>query len=113
MTNPVFDSRSATSFATGPEDGSDRFGANLMPFGLVCGAPKGGPDTAHQLVITGDKSLKYITILNPHDPDVVEYPESGKYVAIAIAPGESFMQAHLLVVGRVHDSLDYWEGENA
>jgi uncharacterized cupin superfamily protein len=79
--------------------------------GCICAAPRGGPDTAHQLVNTGETDLKYLGISTMNDPDVVEYPDSGKYAAMAIAPGPDFMNAHLKVVGRPGDSLDYWDGE--
>lgn len=93
--------------------GTYRFGDQIYDVGAgdVCAAPRGGPDKAHQLINSGDSDLKYIGISTMNDPDVVEYPDSGKYAAIAVAPGPDFMNAHLRVVGRVEDSRDYWEGE--
>jgi uncharacterized cupin superfamily protein len=166
MTRPVFHTDEATPFPAGPPGGSERFGAEVLPFGQdmglgglgamltivppgkrafpfhnhlgndevfvilegegtyrfgddeypvragsVCGAPRGGPDKAHQLINSGDKPLKYIGISTLQDPDVVEYPDSGKFAAIAIAPGDSFMAAHLKALGRRGESLDYWDGE--
>ena len=95
-------------------EGTYRFGGEEYPVraGSVCGAPKGGPDRAHQLVNSGDRPLKYIGISTRNDPEIVEYPDSGKYAALAIAPGESFMAAHLKVVGRAGETLDYWDGED-
>ena len=81
--------------------------------GMVCGAPKGGPDTAHQLINTGNKPLKYIGISTRQDPDVVEYPDSGKFAALAVFPGEDWMSAHLRFVGRTDSAVDYWDGEDA
>ena len=94
-------------------EGTYRFGEDEYPVtaGSVCAAPRGGPDKAHQLINTGDSPLKYLGISTMNDPDVVEYPDSGKYAAMAIAPGSDFMNAHLKVVGRAEDSRDYWEGE--
>lgn len=94
-------------------EGTYRFGdgEHAVKAGDVCGAPKGGPETAHQLINTGDVPLKYLGISTMRDPEVVEYPDSGKYSAIAIAPGQDFMSAHLRVVGRTEDGLDYWDGE--
>lgn len=80
--------------------------------GDVCAAPKGGPDTAHQIVNTGQVTLKYLGISTQNDPDVVEYPDSGKYLALAVAPGTSFAKAHLLALGRKEESLGYWDGED-
>jgi len=93
--------------------GTFRLGDQEYPVkaGDVCAAPRGGPDTAHQLINTGETDLKYLGISTNQDPDVVEYPDSGKYAAMAIAPGQDFMSAHLKVVGRAEDGLDYWDGE--
>lgn len=79
--------------------------------GDVCLAPKGGPDTAHQLINTGDEDLVYIGLSTMNDPDVVEYPDSGKFAAMAVWPGPSFFKAHLRHVGKAEDNRDYWEGE--
>jgi uncharacterized cupin superfamily protein len=94
-------------------DGTYRYGKGEYPVraGSICGAPRGGPDTAHQLINTGAGPLRYVGISTRQDPEVVEYPDSGKYAAIAIAPGTSFRDAHLRVVGRAGESLRYWDGE--
>lgn len=94
-------------------EGTYRFGADEYPVkaGDVCAAPQGGPDTAHQLINTGTGTLRYLGISTMNDPDVVEYPDSGKYAAMAVAPGPDFQHAHLKVIGRAEDTLDYWEGE--
>lgn len=94
-------------------EGTFRFGGSEYPVkaGDVCGAPRGGPDTAHQLVNTGSVPLRYVSISTRNDPDVVEYPDSGKYAAIAVAPGPDFRNAHLRALGRAGESLGYWDGE--
>ncbi|MEM8787951.1 MAG: cupin domain-containing protein [Pseudomonadota bacterium] len=94
-------------------EGIYRFGDQEHPVkaGDVCGAPRGGPETAHQIINTGDKPLKYLGISTANDPDICEYPDSGKFAAIGIAPGTSFMDAHLRVVAKREDGRDYWEGE--
>lgn len=91
-----------------------RFGAGEHPVqaGDVCLAPRGGPDTAHQLINTGTDTLRYVGISTTHDPDIAEYPDSGKFAAIGIAPGTSFMQAHLLHVGKREDGRGYWDEED-
>lgn len=93
--------------------GTYRFGEDSFPVraGDVCAAPRGGPDTAHQLINTGDTPLEYIGISTRNDPDVMEYPDSGKFGALAIAPGGSFFDAHLKFIGRIADEQDYWDGE--
>lgn len=95
-------------------EGTYRFGADeytVRP-GDVCAAPRGGPDTAHQLINSGAKPLKYIGISTSNDPDIAEYPDSGKFAALGIAPGPSFVEAHIKHVGKREDAHDYWEGEN-
>jgi uncharacterized cupin superfamily protein len=89
-----------------------RYGAAEHPVaaGDMCLAPQGGPDTAHQLV-AGPDGLSYLGISTRNDPDIVEQPDSGKFAALAIAPGTSFFDAHLQFVGRRADTGDYWEGE--
>ena len=94
--------------------GTYRFGDRELPItaGDVCSAPRGGADVAHQIINSGDAPLRYLGISSRQDPDVVEYPDSGKYAAMAIWPGTSFFDAHLKVVGRKEDTLDYWDGED-
>ncbi len=93
--------------------GTYRFGADEYPVraGDICGAPKGGAETAHQLINTGETSLRYLGISTMEDPDVVEYPDSNKFSVVATAPGPDFWQAHLNFKGRREMSLDYWDGE--
>jgi uncharacterized cupin superfamily protein len=95
-------------------EGTYRFGKAEHPVkaGDVCAAPRGGPDTAHQLINTGAGPLKYIGISTSNDPDIAEYPDSGKFAAMGIAPGPSFRQAHIKHVGKREDARDYWEGED-
>ncbi|WP_369022858.1 cupin domain-containing protein [Rhodovulum iodosum] len=93
--------------------GTYRFGTQEHPVGPgdVCAAPKGGPDRAHQLINTGETDLKYLGISTNNDPDVVEYPDSGKFAVLAVAPGTSFVDAHLKFIGRAEETGDYWNGE--
>ncbi|MEO0426256.1 MAG: cupin domain-containing protein [Pseudomonadota bacterium] len=93
--------------------GEVRFGdaVHAVKAGDLIGCPKGGPETAHQIVNTGDAALRYLGVSSWQDPDVVEYPDSGKFATIAIAPGQDFFSAHLNFVGKREDGRDYWEGE--
>lgn len=94
-------------------EGTYRFGDAEHPIkqGDVCAAPKGGPETAHQIINTGTGPLKYLGLSTRSDPDIVEYPDSGKVAAMAIWPGKSFFDAHFKQVIRPEDGRDYWEGE--
>jgi uncharacterized cupin superfamily protein len=94
-------------------EGTYRFGADEYPIraGSLCAAPAGGPETAHQIINTGKVRLKYISISTMIDPEVCEYPDSGKFAAIAIGEGNDFLHAHLKSVHRVKDTLGYFDGE--
>lgn len=93
--------------------GTYRFGDQEHPIkpGDLCAAPKGGHETAHQIINTGTQTLRYVSISTKQDPDVFEYPDSGKFGLLAVGEGRDFMSAHLRYMGRAEDSLDYWDGE--
>lgn len=67
-----------------------------------------GPAYPHQIINTSDAPLEYLSISTKDSPEVVEYPDSGKYLAIAKAGdgAHSFARMH-----REKDDLDYWDGE--
>ena len=67
-----------------------------------------GPDYPHQIVNTSNAPLKYLSISTRETPEVVEYPDSGKYLASAPRDGNShgFARMH-----RAESDLDYWDGE--
>ncbi len=94
-------------------EGTYRFGKQEFPVKAVsvCAAPKGGPETAHQVINTGTKTLKYLSLSTKHDPDVVQYPDSGKFAAMAIGEGNSFQTANLKYIGRLETMLGYFDGE--
>lgn len=80
--------------------------------GDVIAAPAGDGSTAHQIVNTSGEELRYLAFSTRHDPEVVEYPDSGKFAVASMAPEDKgLMGARLVYVGRVATSLDYWEGE--
>ncbi len=69
-----------------------------------------GPQYPHQLINTSAAPLKYLSISTRESPEVVEYPDSGKY--LATAQGTLHGAPHSF--GRMHrekDDLDYWDGE--
>jgi uncharacterized cupin superfamily protein len=76
---------------------------------LAC--PPGGPETAHQIINTGAKELKYLAISTMEYPEICEYPDSGKFLVAegrrrrdGTVPGFRF-------VGRWASMVDYWDGE--
>ena len=69
-----------------------------------------GPDYPHQIINTSAAPLKYLSISTKVSPEVVEYPDSGKYLATALGTHDGEPRAF----GRMHrekDGLDYWDGE--
>ena len=67
-----------------------------------------GPEYPHQIINTSAMPLKYLSVSTREQPEVVEYPDSGKYLASARVQGEEqgFARIH-----RADDDLDYWDGE--
>ena len=66
-----------------------------------------GPEYPHQIINTSDAPLEYLSISTKDSPEVVEYPDSGKYLATATRDGNpyGFDRIH-----RAKDDLDYWDG---
>lgn len=94
-------------------EGELRFGETrhaLKP-GSIAGCPAGGPETAHQIINTGTVPLRYLAISSAQDPDIAEFPDSGKFAALAVWPGTDFFTAHMRHIGKREDARDYWEGE--
>lgn len=73
--------------------------------GDLVGCPRGGPQTAHQLVNTGSQDLRYLSISTLIDPEICDYPDSGKVGAYAREPDD------WAYFGASHADLDYWQGE--
>lgn len=66
-----------------------------------------GPEFPHQIVNTSDAPLKYLSISTMARPEIVEYPDSGKYLASAGPLGPPQF-ARMSALG---EDLEYWEGE--
>jgi len=91
-------------------EGDYRFGDQriLVSKGDVLGAPTGGPETAHQLINTGPAVLIYLAISTKAQTEIVEYPDSGKFLAKTYRGGEAAFR----VIGRAASvDVDYWDGE--
>jgi uncharacterized cupin superfamily protein len=82
----------------------------LRPMDIVCCPP--GPECAHQIINTGKVALRYLALSTTEDPEVVEYPDSGKYAVTVGRPvGGNMADAKLRVVAFKKDGVDYWAGE--
>jgi uncharacterized cupin superfamily protein len=93
-------------------EGEYRFGGETYPIkaGDVCAAPTGGPEAAHQIINTGETTLKYLGISTGGTTEVVEYPDSGKF-AVTSRYDWATGTGGVRFVGRPGESLDYWDGE--
>ncbi|MDW5499352.1 cupin domain-containing protein [Pseudomonas lundensis] len=66
-----------------------------------------GPEYPHQIINSSDAPLKYLSISTREQPELVEYPDSGKFQAMAL--GENGEPVRY--VQRPSASLDYWQDE--
>ena len=66
-----------------------------------------GREFPHQIINTSDAPLKYLAIGTTDDPEICEYPDSGKY----LAEGGLATKQPFEVIGKSGNSLPYWEGE--
>jgi len=80
--------------------------------GDVVAAPAGGAETAHQFLNDGTEPLRYLAVSTMDSPDVMGYPESGKFaVFVGVAPGGPKDERKFEHVGRLADGVGYWDGE--
>jgi uncharacterized cupin superfamily protein len=88
--------------------GTLRIAGERVPIsaGDVITAPA-GPDYPRQIINTSDAPLKYLAISTQDDPEIYEYPDSGKFMAEAGLAREHPFE----VIQRSGESLDYWDGE--
>ncbi|MCA0206491.1 MAG: cupin domain-containing protein [Proteobacteria bacterium] len=96
--------------------GELRFGAgrHAVGPGMVAICPAGGAETAHQLIAGPAEPLRYLAISTMREPDVMEYPDSGKITVFAgAAPGGDKARRRVAASFRAGDAVDYWEGEEA
>ena len=84
-------------------EGTLRVAGEMLPVkaGDVVVIPP-GPDFPHQFINTSEAPMKYLSISTKERPEICEYPDSGKYLALATG---------FDAVQRKDASLDYWDGE--
>ncbi len=92
-----------------------RFGEETHDIGagdvIVC--PAGGPETAHQLIASAGEPLRYLAVSTMNEPDVLEYPDSGKLTIFAgAAPGGDKAARRIAMSVRAESAVDYWDGED-
>lgn len=96
-------------------EGIFRFGSERQPIrtGDIIACPPGGPETAHQIENTSDRPLRYLAISTMAEPDVIDYPDSGKFLVKGHLPAGNGTQTEFFrFIGRREASLGYWDGES-
>ncbi|WP_245514910.1 cupin domain-containing protein [Jiella endophytica] len=95
--------------------GTLRFGDETysVTAGDVVVCPAGGPETAHQLIAADDAPLAYLAVSTMNEPDVMEYPDSGKLTIFAgAAPGGDKAARRVAITVKADSGVDYWDGED-
>lgn len=84
-------------------EGTLRVAGEMLPItaGDVIFIPP-GPEFPHQILNTSSAPLKYLSFSTQEQPDICEYPDSGKYLAKAKG---------IRAIQRKDASVDYWDGE--
>ncbi len=93
--------------------GDYRYGDKIhaVKSGDLISAPAGGIETAHQLINTGKTDLRYLSFSTLHEPEVAEYPDSGKFIAYSRTQDGTSSTAEIRYLGRKENTLDYYDGE--
>jgi uncharacterized cupin superfamily protein len=88
--------------------GTLRVAGELLPLkqGDVVFIPA-GPEYPHQIINTSNGPLKYLSVSTQEEPEICEYPDSGKFMA----EGSLRSSKPFEVIQRPGESLDYWDGE--
>lgn len=95
-------------------NGTYRIGDDTYPIeqGDLLVAPAGGVETAHQIVNSSQAPLKYLALSTMREPDIMEYPESNKFGAVAgSAPGGNKASRTFSKFANQESGLGYWDGE--
>lgn len=89
-------------------EGTLRVAGEMLPVrtGDVVFIPPGS-DYPHQFINTSRQPMKYLSVSTRETPEVCEYPDSGKYFAMARSADGNAFEA----IQRASVRLDYWDGE--
>lgn len=79
--------------------------------GDIIACPPGGRETAHQIINNGLVPLRYLAVSTKLRPDIVEYPDSGKFAVLGEPPDANGQSQDFLFIGRAGNEVGYWDGE--
>ncbi len=94
--------------------GELRYGEATYPLkpGDIVACPTGGPETAHQILNTGETEMRYLALSTLADVEICDYPDSGKFGVYEELPADaSGKPQRFRHLARREDARDYWEGE--
>jgi uncharacterized cupin superfamily protein len=66
-----------------------------------------GPEYPHQIINSSEATLKYLSISTMEEPEICEYPDSGKFMA----EGSMDREQPFEVIANLGSNLGYWDGE--
>jgi len=89
-------------------EGELRFGDQRYPIRKhdVIACPPGGPDVAHQIINTGQTTMRYLALSTLAEVDACEYPDSQKILVVAGRRGEGGARMF-----RAENTVDYYDRE--
>lgn len=96
-------------------EGHVRIGAerHAIRAGDIIACPPGGPETAHQIENSSIGPLRYLAVSTMVEPDVVDYPDSGKFLVKGMLPaGDGETTERFRFIGRPASAVGYWDGES-
>jgi uncharacterized cupin superfamily protein len=90
-------------------EGELRFGDKRYPLRAhdVVACPCGGPEVAHQIINTGQTTMRYLSLSNIVDVEICEYPDGGKLGAYA----DPIEGPRLRKLFRAETNVDYYDRE--
>ncbi|HET9817829.1 MAG TPA: cupin domain-containing protein [Rhodanobacteraceae bacterium] len=94
--------------------GELRYGETRHPLrqGDIVACPAGGPETAHQIINTGDVEMRYLSLSTMAPIEICEYPDSGKFGVFEDLPEDvDPTRTRFRHLARHEDARDYWEDE--
>ncbi|MCM5553648.1 cupin domain-containing protein [Pleomorphomonas sp. NRK KF1] len=95
-------------------EGTVRIGSerHSIRAGDIIACPPGGPESAHQIENTSGAVLIYLAVSTMVEPDVIDYPDSGKFLVKGRLPaGDDAHSEPFRFIGRHGTGLGYWDDE--
>lgn len=88
--------------------GTLRVAGEMLPIraGDVITIPA-GPEYPHQIINTSQEPLEYLSVSTMEEPEICEYPDSGKFMA----EGSLDRDTPFEVIARLGTGAGYWDGE--